>query len=112
VNAPCPTCPWRRSSAVGGADIPGFSIDLMRGLENTVGDEDAFRPMMACHYSLDGGEKICVGYVAREGWTNLAVRLAAIRGELNVDAIDRECADLDLWPSFGEMLAAYEEAAT
>lgn len=106
---PCPTCPWRRSSTVGGFDIPGFDIEMMRGLSNTVGDGDAIRPIMACHGSACGAERACVGYVAMEGWTNIAVRLAVIRGDLDMNAIAEACAPLDLWPSFGEMLAAYEE---
>lgn len=28
---PCPTCPWRKTSTVGGADIPGFKIEMMEG---------------------------------------------------------------------------------
>lgn len=107
---PCPTCPWRKSSTVGGADIPNFDIDLMRGLDNTCGSDDAFRPVMACHYSPCGTETACIGYVAVEGWRNLTVRLMAAEGKLDVAAIIHECQDMDLWESFDEMLAAYEEA--
>ena len=111
MNAPCPTCPWRRSSTVGGADIPRFSIDKMRALANTVGDGDDFRPVMACHYSPCGAETPCIGYVHVEGYSNLNVRLMIIRGELDLRAIDEACEPLDLWPSFDEMLDAYEEAS-
>lgn len=107
---PCPTCPWRRSSTVGGADIPAFDIDLMRGLRNTVGEGDAFRPIMACHYSPCGSETPCLGYVAQVGWSNLALRIMAIDGKIDVAEVVDACADLDLWPSFAEMLAAYEVA--
>jgi hypothetical protein len=110
-TTPCVTCPWRKTSTVGGADIPRFDIDLMRGLSNTVGPDDAFRPMMACHYSACGDETPCVGYVAIEGWRNLAVRVRAMRGDLDIGAIIDACEDLDLWPSFGEMLRAYEAAS-
>lgn len=111
MNAPCPTCPWRKSSTVGGADIPGFDIEKMRGLSNTVGDGDAFRVIMACHGSACGAERPCIGYVAVEGWSNLSVRMMAIRGDLDMNAIDSACAEVDLWPSFAEMLEAYEEVA-
>ena len=107
---PCPTCPWRKSSTVGGEDIPGFSLCKMQGLENTVGHGDAFRPIMACHYSEDGEEVPCLGYVAQEGWTNLALRMMAIRGKLDIGAVMDACAHLDLWPDFHSMLEAYEEA--
>jgi Family of unknown function (DUF6283) len=112
VNEPCRTCPWRRSSTIGGSDIPGFSLDLMRGLETCVGDTDAFRPIMACHYSPCGEERPCVGYLAsEEGYHNLAVRLGAARGRWDLSAILLACEGIDRWESFGEMLSAYEEGA-
>jgi len=109
-HVPCPTCPWRRSSTVGGFDIPGFSIDMMRALLECVGDGDAFRLVMACHYSPEGHEVACNGYIAREGIHNLNVRVMASKGEVNYPAIRDACEGLDLWPTFAEMLAAYEEA--
>lgn len=110
MNAPCATCPWRKTSTVGGADIPHFDIDLMRGLSNTVGEGDAIRPIMACHGSACGAETACIGYVHVEGYSNIAVRLAAAQGSLDFRAIDAACAPLDLWESFDVMLAAYEAA--
>lgn len=107
---PCPTCPWRKSSTIGGFDIPGFDIDKMRGLRCSVGQGDAFRPIMACHYSADGEEHACAGYVARIGWSNLAMRVMAAEGRLDIRGIIEASKDLDLWRSFEEMLAAYEEA--
>jgi hypothetical protein len=65
---------------------------------------------MACHYSACGDERACIGYVAQEGYRNLNVRLMVHRGELNMRAIDDACAELDLWPSFEQMLRAYERA--
>lgn len=106
---PCATCPWRRTSTVGGGDIPGFGIDLMRRLSNTVGNGDAFRPIMACHGSGVGSETACVGYLAVEGWSNLAVRIMAIEGKIDLRSVAAACEPLDLWPSFYEMLTAYEE---
>lgn len=111
TTTPCATCPWRKTSTIGGADIPGFSIDMMRGLRNTVGAGDEFRPIMACHGSACGAERHCVGYVAVEGYSNLAVRLAAIFGDVDLEGIWRDCDGLDLWPDFETMLAAYEAAS-
>lgn len=109
-NIPCPTCPWRRSSTVGGADIPNFDLCKMRNLVHTVGPDDNFRTIMACHYSEEGDETPCIGYVAVEGYSNLSVRLMAMNGKLDLPAIWDAAEGLDLWPSFHEMLAAYEEA--
>lgn len=117
---PCTTCPFRRSSTVGGAEIPGFSLGLMRRLVDTVGDgTDSFRPIMACHYSPEGGRDRCStrqipcrGYLARHGYSNINVRLMAAREGLPLAEIVEACEQLDLWPDFATMLAAYEEAAT
>ena len=111
-TVPCGSCPWRRSNPTDGTAIPGFSLTKMRhDLSRTVGDGDAFRPIMACHRSREGGDHTCVGYIAREGWSNLAVRLAAIDGRIPINDIDQGCEGLDLFGSFGEMLAAYEHGA-
>lgn len=110
-TVPCVTCPWRKSSTVGGTDIPGFSLCKMQGLTNTVGHGDAFRVIMACHYSEEGEEEPCIGYVAQEGWSNLSIRMMVIRGDLDMAAIMDACADLELWSDFDTMLEAYEEAA-
>jgi len=99
VNAPCNTCPWRKSSTVGGADIPNFKIDLMRNLCNTVGPGDDFRPIMACHGSACGAERPCVGYVAVEGMTNFNVRMVALADRIDIASITEACPSIDLWPS-------------
>lgn len=109
MTEPCPTCPWRKASTVGGADIPRFDIDMMRGLRNTVGDGDAFRPIMACHYSQCGAERACVGYLIQHGYSNLAVRVGLMNQTIEPWP-DVEDLDFDLWDDFGEMLVAYEEA--
>lgn len=109
VTAPCPTCPWRADVTDGGI-ILGFSIERARGLSCTVGDGDAFRPIMACHGSAEGAETPCVGYLAREGYSNVAVRLAAIDGRIDLLAAIEGCEGIDLHPDFDSMLAALEEA--
>jgi hypothetical protein len=84
----------------------------MANLATTVGEGDAFRPIMACHYSTFAKEDYpCVGYLAVEGWTNLAVRIGAIEGRFDMQAIADACEELDLWPDFHTMLTAYQEAA-
>ena len=107
---PCVTCPWRRSSTVGGADIPGFDIDMMRALEGCVGEDDGFRTIMACHGSAPGEERPCVGYLFRHGWSNLLVRIHSADGNIPMHELMDACQDLDLWPDFHTMLAAYEAA--
>ncbi len=77
---PCSTCPWRtdqRASA-----IPSYSHDLACGLLDTVGEGDAFRPIMACHGSTENSMRACNGYLAREGWSNLNVRMQCSKGNV------------------------------
>lgn len=85
----------------------------MRNLSTTVGDEDDFRPIMACHYSGEEGTEVpCVGYVVRDGGSNLSVRVMAIehRGDIDWATVQEASDRLDLWPDFATMLAAYEAA--
>jgi hypothetical protein len=84
---------------------------MMRNLRNTVGEGDDFRTIMACHYSPEGDETPCIGYVAVEGYSNLSVRMMVVDGKLDLRAIDEACKDLDLWGSFEEMFTVYEEVA-
>lgn len=109
LTTPCPSCPWRRSNPPGGSNIPGFSLDLMRGLSCTVGPGDDFRQVMACHGSPEHRMVPCAGYVARHGYANLNVRMMAAVGQVDLVAIVDACEGLDLWPSFDVMLAAYED---
>lgn len=107
---PCGSCPWRKENPAGGERIPRFDLDLMRRLRGTVGREDGFRTIMACHHSKPGAETPCIGYVAVEGWRNLNVRILAMQGRLDIAAIQAAAESLDLWESFEDMLAAYEDA--
>lgn len=110
ADKPCPTCPWRKSSTTGGSDIPNFSIELMRNLADTVPPQGSDVPwprkVFACHNSKQGGEYACAGYVARHGETNVNLMLLGI----DVERIKANCAGIDLYEDFHQMLAAYEVA--
>lgn len=110
ADKPCPTCPWRKSSATGGGEIPNFSIELMRKLANTVppqGSDISWpRRIFACHSSKEGREYACAGYVAQEGATNVNLMMLGI----DVDKIKENCAGIDLYENFHQMLADYELA--
>ena len=77
-ETPCPTCPWRVGQDA--ATIPHYDQDQAVELLNTVGEGDTFRPIMACHGSTDAKPRICKGYLAQAGWTNIAVRLMIAQG--------------------------------
>lgn len=108
---PCLSCPWRRSNPPGGSSIPGFRIELMRRLASrVVGEGDAFRPIMACHYSARGNDTSCRGYLVVCGQENINVRWLIALDEIDWRGIVDACEDIELWGSFEEMLAAYESA--
>lgn len=89
---PCKTCPWRVDSDVWA--IPGYVPEKAAGLLRTasMGEGDAFRPIMACHNSTDDKMHTCKGYLAREGWSNLNVRLLLSRGQIeNPSAVLEAC---------------------
>ena len=109
ADKPCPTCPWRKSSAKGGGEIPNFSIELMRNLANTAAPHGSDvtwpRNVFACHSSKQGSEYACAGYVAQEGGTNVNLMLG-----IDVDQIKDNCSGIDLYENFHVMLADYELA--
>lgn len=113
-NTPCPTCPWRKSSTVGGADIEGFEIEKMRNLVNTAppkgSDQDGFYSVMACHHSEPGKEYACAGYLAQHGEQNIAVRLMVHMGHVDLLKVQKNCEGIDLYGNFHEMLADFEKA--
>lgn len=109
---PCLTCPWRKTSTVGGADIVGFDLEMMRGLSKTVpsrgSDRDGFFQIMACHHSKEGEEFACAGYIARHGEQNLNVRLMAATKQIDLPSLVEACSSIDLYDNFFEMLDEYE----
>lgn len=84
VRKPCPTCPWRVDQHAD--EIPNFSLELAERLDRTVGDQFG-DPIFACHQSREGGEVVCVGWLARYGWNSIAVRLMLLRGALKPEQL-------------------------
>ena len=77
---PCATCPWRVGQDA--STIPNYDHALACGLLGTVGEEDDFRKIMSCHGSTPDHPFACKGYLAREGWRNINVRLLLARHEI------------------------------
>lgn len=108
---PCPTCPWRKNRDA--TTIPRYNHEMACGLMNTVGEEDAFRPVMACHGSPDNNMEACLGYVAQVGWSNLNVRLMAMKGEIaSPDEMADACeeAGIELEPDYQTVLKKLAES--
>jgi hypothetical protein len=105
-NLPCKTCPWRvdQDSSV----IPRYDQEKACRLLNSVGDGDAFRPIMACHNSTDTDTIACKGYLAKEGWSNINVRLLLRTGEIeNPSEVLQTCMahGIELEPDYPTVLA-------
>jgi Family of unknown function (DUF6283) len=80
---PCATCPWRTGKDA--TTIPRYSHAKACGLVGTVGRDDDFRQIMACHHSTGAeseAEQACKGYLAQAGESNLNVRMLAMSGLL------------------------------
>lgn len=59
--------------------------------------------MFACHKTPEGKEQACVGYLLRNGTNNIAVRIAACDGRVNLRELQ---ARGPLYDSFREMAVA------
>lgn len=64
----CPTCPWKVSSKC--SNIPNYSRQLHENLQQTIAESDGNlseigEPLkiMACHYSDDGNNIYCAGWL-------------------------------------------------
>ena len=107
---PCKSCPWRVDQDV--SAIPGYCQEKAERLLDTVGKEDGFRKMMACHQSTEEEPTICKGYLAQAGWSNLNVRLRVMKGQLtHPDQVQEACkaADVELEPNYESVLAKLSE---
>ncbi len=96
VRRTCSECPFLRSSRVG-----RFSVE--RFAEQAVTAQQGMNPVFACHKSPDGREQACAGYLLVGGMENWTVRLAEIRGRLDMTEIS---ASGPLYDSYFEMMAA------
>ena len=102
---PCPTCPWRVNRDA--TTIPNYNHQMACNLTNTVGEEDGFRPIMACHCSPEGNPHACNGYLAVQGWSNINVRLMLSLNEiLNPNDVLEACeaAGIELEPDYHTVL--------
>jgi hypothetical protein len=102
---PCASCPWRVNQDA--SVIPNYNQAKAEHLLGTVGADDGFRPIMACHGSAEEKPAACKGYLAREGWSNLGVRLLLIRGQIeSPDAVLAACQahSIELEPDYPTVL--------
>mgnify|MGYP001483031483 CR=1 FL=1 len=102
---PCTTCPWRTDKDA--TSIPQYIQEKAEWLLNTVGKSDDLRPIMACHGSMNVNMRACNGYLAREGWSNINVRILLAQGKIaNPDKVADVCEanGIELEPDYPTVL--------
>lgn len=93
---PCATCPWRKDA------VGEFPAEAFRHSADTAYDQ-AFATF-ACHQTGAGKPALCAGFLLRGADHNIGVRLAAIRGD--VDLRDVSDDGLDLFDDYFDMAVA------
>jgi len=104
ARKPCATCPWRVGQHAD--EIPRFRLDLAEKLDRTCGDgldDDAIRPIFACHQSRADQEVVCVGWLWRYGWDSIAIRLRLLNGIMSPDELEPDPA-IELHETFDEVI--------
>ena len=83
---PCPSCPWRKSTPVGG--FPGGAIDGERLLEMLDGRMGS---VMQCHCTPDDSRaQVCVGFALQVGCHSIGYRFAVLTGVVDHDALEAD----------------------
>lgn len=95
----CKSCPWR-VDCVPDRDIPnGYSVDLHKQLKRTIrsGTESMFgaNHVMACHYSREGAETMCAGWLDNQlgAGNNIGARMRVGGGVWPSPEVDGEQHD-------------------
>lgn len=96
----CKTCPWKVGASTDA--IPDYDPALHRELDRTIAEPGDYRGIldsihaMACHYSTEGAERPCVGWLHHQlgVGNNLALRFRAVTdpslGNYELDGPQRE----------------------
>lgn len=74
---PCMECPWRKDAPIG-----AFPAEAYRVSANTAYDGSFHK--FACHMAGTGHPKTCAGFLLQNADNNLGVRIAQIRGDIDL----------------------------
>ena len=109
IRKQCKTCPWKVDADT--ANIPNYEVGLHQKLDATIAEPGSLRGLrgpqraMACHYSTEGAEAPCVGWLANQlgPGNNIALRLRALTdpslANFELDGPQRERFEDTLPPS-------------
>lgn len=93
---PCAGCPWRRSNAC------RFPAEAFRHAVNTA--YDGAQEQFGCHESSIDRPATCAGFLLRNAANNIGTRLAILRGDIDMDALEDPGAEL--FSNYREMAIA------
>ena len=94
---PCEECPWRKDAPVG-----AFPAEAYRHSARTA--FDSAKEKFSCHMSGTDKPQACAGFLLSNSANNLAVRLAAARGQIDLSKVSAR--DHQLYRSYREMAIA------
>ena len=98
---PCSDCPWRKDA------VGKFPAEAFRHSAGTAYDMSEHQ--FGCHQSLDKGASTCAGFLLRGSAHNLAARVKAIKGEIDLRTV---CdGGVELFDSYRDMAEANGVAA-
>lgn len=92
----CRRCPWRTDAPIG-----AFPPDVFRSSART--SYDMSRHMFGCHNSKRDEPLTCAGFLLRGAANNRAVRLALIKGRIDLSKVH---SPVELYTSYREMAVA------
>lgn len=100
---PCPGCPWKKSTKT--HHIPGGGMK-----DACFADLDSRQGAMGCHLNPGKPARPCSGFMVKEGFNAIGVRLGALQNIAHPnDHID---GGYELYESLDEMLAAHYQGVT
>mgnify|MGYP001332511143 FL=1 len=96
ITSVCSECPYRK-------DVPVGRFPPERFLALAVTVKQGFGPIFACHKTTEGKDNACAGYLLTEGTENFNVRIAVIRGAVDLKKVKSE---YPLYESYAAMAIA------
>lgn len=105
---PCPGCPWRRDTPVGRFPADVFDRSRHTSMPKAFGPnwDGRFGTTFGCHESGPERPRDCAGYLAVEGRSSIAVRVAVVTGNLPASALEPQPGWPNLYPSYEAMAQA------
>lgn len=100
ISRPCDECPWRTDAEQGRFTEERWTSLAKSSARPDGASAEYFDPLFACHKTVEGRERICAGWLAREGINHPRVRMGLLLGEISPAALEPKPGWPDLHPDF------------